>query len=241
MKPSILKKGKYQSKLTEESDEMPLKQSQPAARAANWRGGSFRLSKKDSSRSITSQDQTLQSSISTFNSSISSIASDPCLYDELSSGNESLSSLLHVEELKTRRSPNVQAEQVQTRKARSMSLSNKRAPRLPAPLKIAQKVHPQRSSTVVEAEQVQPRKPRSKSLCNKRVPRMQRSSSGRCVTNAQVVVVPRKSTVTEFKTCLNSLDDYMDEYSKIMDDFPDARSQNNTDCCFDGSKSVTGW
>jgi hypothetical protein len=162
IKPSILRKGKYQSKLTDDDDsyEIPLvKQSQGAVS----RRGSFKLTKTDSSRSITSQDPTLQSSISTFNSSISSISSVPYHYDDPLSGNESFSSLKHIEDLKPRQSRAVQDdEQVQVRKPRRLSLSNKRSPKPQAV-----------PSTVQDDKQVQVRKPRRLSLSNKRSPKPQ--------------------------------------------------------------------
>jgi hypothetical protein len=251
---NILNKGKYQSKLTDESeDEMPLKRPQLAGRRevsfrlsksdhgesndmpskrsqlTGSRRGSFRLSKKDSSRSITSQDPTHQSShstfhssisstfhssiSSTFHSSISSVASVPCHYDELSSDNESLSWLQHVQELKPRLGRAVEAEKIQTRKPKSTPITEERAPRLRAPLKSALKANPHRSRTVEAEKQDQPQRSRSKS-------------------DAEFVDVPRKSTARR----RNSLDDCVDEYSKIMEDFPDERSRNNTDCY-----GETGW
>jgi hypothetical protein len=247
IKPSILRKGKYHSKLTDdESDEMPLKQGQPVAS----RRGSFRLTKKDSSRSITSQDQTLQSSISTFNSSISSISSVPHDYDDPLSGNDSCSSLKHIEDLKPRHSRAVQDEaepkprrsravqgneQVQLRKPRRLSLGNKRSPKPQAvPSTNVPKMNPRRSRTV-QAEQEVPRQIMSKSLSSKRVPRVQRSNSSRHITDSKANGARRKSTTTG--SC--SLNDFMEQYDEIMVEFPDARVQKDLD--YGGSKSVTGW
>lgn len=254
IKPSILKKGKYQSKVTDdESDEMPLKQSQSGAS----RRGSFQLTKKDSSRSITSQDQTLQSSISTFNSSISSLSSVPHHYDDPLSGNEeSYSSLKHIEDLKPRHSSAAQdGEQVKLSKPRRrLSLGSKRStkPQAVSSTSNVPKMNPRRSRTV-QAEQEVPRKIISRSLSSRRAPRLQRSipdtdskanaapqmstvrrsSSSRRITDytdSKANVAPRISTTTG--SC--SLNDFMEQYDEIMVKFPDARD-------YGGSKSVTGW
>jgi hypothetical protein len=261
IKPSILRKGKYHSKLTDdESDEMPLTQSQPGASRRGTpatRTGSFRLTKKDSSRSITSQDQTLQSSISTFNSSISSISSVPHHYDDPLSGNDSLSSLKHIEDLKPRHSRTVQDEeeprprrsraiqgdeQPQLRKPRRLSLGNKRSPKPQAVTSTnVPKTNSQRPRTrTVQAEQEVPRQLMSKSLStksisSKRVPRVQRSSSSRRITDSKANGARRKSTTTGSY----SLEDFMEQYDEIMVEFPDARVQKDLD--YGGSKSVTGW
>jgi hypothetical protein len=251
IKPSILRKGKYQTKLTDddEHDEIPLKQSHHGVAC---RRGSFRLTSKDSSRSITSQDPTLQASISTLNSSISSIASAPYHYDDPLSGNESYSSLRHIEDLKPQHSRTVQDtedpkprhsravqgdEQVQLRKPRRLSPKRSPKPQAAAPSTNVLKTNPRRSRNV-QAEQEVPRKIASKSLSTKRVPKVQqRSSSSRCITagSSKVTVAPRRST----KTAACSLDDFMDQYNDIIDDFPDLRLQKHTD--YSGSKSVTGW
>jgi hypothetical protein len=268
IKPSILKRGKYQSKMTDddESEEIPLKQSHPRVS----RQESFRLSKMDSSRSITSQDQTLQSSISTFNSSISSISSAPYHYDDALSGNESYSSLQHIEKLKPRRSRAVQDDnepksrrsravrdddQVQPRKPRSFSLSKKRSPKpQAAPSTNAPKPNSRGRSKTVQAEQEVPCDIMSKSLSSKRNPTVQRSKSSRRITdpNANVLARQRSSSsrrLTDFKTNAapqnstktgtRSLDDFMNQYDEIMVEFPDARPQKEKD--YSGSKSVTGW
>jgi hypothetical protein len=250
IKPSILRKGKYHSKLADdESDEMPLKLSQPPGAS---RRGSFRLTKKDSSRSLTSQDQTLQSSISTFNSSISSISSLHHHYDDDDPlpGNESSSSLKHIEDLKPRHPRAVRDEEepkprrpralqgdekVQLRKPRRLSLGNKRSPKPQViPSTNVPKMNPRRSRNV-QAEQEVPRKIMSKSLSNKRVPKVQRSSSSRRVTDSKASVAPRKSTTTG--SC--SLDDFMEQYDEIMVEFPDTGIQKDVE--YVGSKSVTGW
>jgi hypothetical protein len=254
IKPSILRKGKYHSKLTDdESDEMSLKQSQPRAS----RRGSFRLTKTDSSRSITSQDQTLQSSISTFNSSISSISSVPHHYDDPLSGNESYSSLKHIEDLEPRHSRAVQDEeepkprrsralqgdeQVQLRKPRRLSLGNKQSPKAQAvvPSTNGSKMNPRRSRTVQrntrpEQEEEEPGKIMTKSLSSKRVRKVQRSSSSRRISDSKANVTPRKFTTAG--SC--SLDDFMEQYDEIMVEFPDTRIQKDMD--YGGSKSVTGW
>jgi hypothetical protein len=246
IKPSILRKGKYNSKVTDdESDEMPLKQSRSGAS----RRGSFRLTKKDSSRSIASQDQTLQSSISTFNSSISSIHS-PHHYDDPLSGNESFSSLKHIEDLKPRHSRAVQDEeeptprrsravqgdeQEQLRKPRRLSLGNKRSSKPQAvPSTNEPKINPRRPRTV-QAEQEVPRKIMSKSLSSKRVPRVKRSSSSRRLVDYKANVAPQKSTTRGSL----SLDDFMEQYDEIMVEFPDMRIEKDMD--YGESKSVTGW
>jgi hypothetical protein len=247
IKPSILRKGKYNSKVTDdESDEMPLKQSRSGAS----RRGSFRLTKKDSSRSITSQDQTLQSSISTFNSSISSIFSATHNFDDPLSENESFSSLKHIEDLKARHSRAVQDEeeptprrsravqgdeQVQLRKPRRLSLGNKRSSKpQTVPSTNELKINPRRSRTV-QAEQEVPRKIMSKSRSSKRVPRVQRSSSSRHIVDYKANPAPRKSTTRGSF----SLDDYMEQYDEIMVEFPGTRIEQDRD--YGESKSVTGW
>lgn len=194
IKPSILKRGKYQSKVAEdEPEEMPLKQSQPSQHVPYSRG-SFRLTKRDdSSRSITSlhscelvdSDHNLQSSISTFDSSASSIFSNPHDYNDPLSQNNSFSSLKHIEVLKPRRSPAVKDKeerkarqacavkdgvQVQLRKPRRMSFGNKRSTEPKAvPSTDVPKTNPRRSRadrSEQEEEEV-PRKMRSRSLCRK--------------------------------------------------------------------------
>jgi hypothetical protein len=251
IKPSILRKGKYNSKVLtdDESEEMPMKQSRSGAS----RRGSFRLTKKDSSRSITSQDRTLQSSISTFNSSMSSMSSAPHHYDDPLSGNESFSSLKHIEDLEPRHSRAVPDEedpkrsraiksddQPKLRKPRRLSLGSKRSSKPQAvPSTNAPKMNPQRSRTV-QAEQKVPRKIMSKSLSSKslsskKIPRVQRSSSSRHIADSKAINVPR--LITTRGSC--SIDDFMEQYDEIMVEFPDKRIEKDMD--YGESKSVTGW
>jgi hypothetical protein len=244
IKPSILKKEKYSNKLTDddESDEVPLKLSKPGV----FRLGSFRLTKKDSSRSITSQDPTLQSSISTFNSSISSISSAPQHFDDSLSGNESYSFLKHIEELKPRNARAVQGdEQVQLRKSGSLSPTKRSRKPQVAPSTNEPKTNPRRSRTV-QAEQEIPSEVMSKSISSKRVPTVKRSCSSRHITDYKAKGAPQRSTssrrATDFKTNVartRSLDDFIDQYDKIMDEYPEARPQKDKD--YGESKSVTGW
>jgi hypothetical protein len=247
IKPSILKKGKYQNKLSDDDDsseELPLKLSKPGVS----RRGSFRLTRKDSSRSITSEDPTLQSSVSTFNSSISSIVSVPQTYDEPLRGNESYSSLKHIENLKPRNSRAVQDdEHVQLRKSRSLPPNKRSRQPQVAPSTDEAKTNPRRSKTV-QAEREVPGEVMSRPLST-----VKRSSSSRRITDSKAKGAPQRSsscrritdskangaTQKSNKTGTRSLDDFMDQYDKIVDDYPEARQENDTD--YGESKSVTGW
>jgi hypothetical protein len=216
IKPSSLKKGKYQSKVTEDEPvEIPLKQTQPAP-CSRW---SFRLTKKDnSSRSITSLqscelvlgDYELKSSISTFDFSDSTIFSEPHNYENQ---NE------HIEDLKPRRPSRVvidkedpkpksqqscavkDDESVQVRKPRRrMSFGIKRSPEpeaVPSTNVPTTKTNPRRSRAAhrtarLEKEEEVSFKIRSMSLCSKRVRRAPRSSP---TTDSKASTTPPKATV----------------------------------------------
>jgi hypothetical protein len=244
IKPSILKRGKYQSKVAEdEPAEIPLKQSQPVP----YSHGSFRLLKKDdSSRSITSLqscelvlgDHDLQSSISTFDSSDSSIFSEPHNYDDPLNQSESFSSLKHIEDLKPRDSPRSvkdkedpkpeaqescavkDDEPVQASKPRRrMAFGNKRSPEPEAVSSTnvpKTKTNPRRSratqrNTRPEKEEEVPGKIRSRSLCSKRVRRALRSSP---TTDSKANTTLPKAPVQRSKSS-RRITDYKDAKANV--------------------------
>lgn len=222
IKPSILKRGKFQST---EYDETPVKQSQSEP-FTTTRCGSFHLKKNDSSRSIALEDLReliivdSDESVSTFNSSLSSITSAPHDYDTpLLYGNEtSFSSLKHIEDLKPRRSCAVKDKarskddkQVKVRKPRRLSLGKNVSPK---PLAVTSTNVPETklrrsrapTRTTEEADEEVPRKIRSNSLCSKGVRRALRSSPKK---ESKANVTPKKSPGERSKSS-RRITDYTD-------------------------------
>ena len=214
IKPSLRNNGWRNMKNTADSsdEENLLKTSYPHTPRARRRG-SFILTKTDSERSITSTDPTLQCSLSTLNSSISSFASiPPPPFD--SQGNDSFSSALTKAD-ESMLPPPPFCRRVEKEEPPAATI--KPAPHFPD-YEIARSNSFRSFSKSTDFEYCDPRR-RIQKVAHSLIKKKKRPASNK---------ITDKSA--------NSLDHFLDDYSKIIDEFPDKNAH-----VYGGSESVIGW